>query len=39
MSKDLFFQMREKEINEIEVVDFETVLPMQGLGILTPNHK
>jgi hypothetical protein len=31
MSKDLFFEMR---VNEIEVVDYEIVLPMQGQSIL-----
>jgi hypothetical protein len=36
MSKDLFFEMR---ANEIEVVDCEIILPMQGSGILIPNQK
>jgi hypothetical protein len=36
MSKDLFFEMR---VNEIEVVDHETVIPMQGQSILISDQK
>jgi hypothetical protein len=33
-SSNLFLEMREEEINEIEVVDYETILSMQGQSIL-----